>query len=200
MTTRSRNRTLLLLGALVAWSTASPALAHTFSAAGAGLGAGLVHPLLGLDHLLAMIAVGLWAGQQGGAAAWRVPGILLGVMAAGALLGLSGVPIPAVEFGVAGSVLLFGILVALSARLPRGAAMAVVGVFALFHGHAHGAELAMAAAPAHYGLGFLLATASLLGAAALIARRSLQRASEIWLRAGGAAIAAAGAALLVGAA
>ncbi len=199
MTTRTRNLTLLLLGALVAWSAASPALAHTFGAAGAGLGMGLIHPVLGLDHLLAMIAVGLWAAQQGGAATWRLPGTFLGVMVAGALLGVAGAPLPAVEFGIAGSVLLFGILVALSTRLPRGAAMTLVGVFALFHGHAHGAELAQAAAPVLYALGFLVATASLLGGAALVARRALRRASELWLRAGGGAIAAAGAALALGA-
>jgi len=200
MTTRTRNRTLLPLAALAAWSTASPALAHTFGAAGAGLGAGLLHPLLGLDHLLAMIAVGLWAGQRGGAVTWRLPGAFLGVMAAGALLALAGAPLPAVELGIAGSVLLFGLLVALAARLPAGAAMALVGVFALFHGHAHGTELPMAAAPALYGLGFLLATASLLAAALLVARGSERWARGIWLRGSGAAIAGAGAVLLLGAA
>ncbi len=201
MTTRPRPA-LLLLATLMISSTASPVLAHTFGAAGAGLNAGLAHPFLGLDHLLAMVAVGLWAAQQGGAATWRVPGVFVAVMAVGALLGLAGAPLAAVEFGIAGSVLLFGVLVALSARLPAGAGMALVGFFALFHGHAHGTELAMTAAPALYGLGFLVATASLLGAgvgAGLVARHPARPASDAWLRTGGAVIASAGAALVLGA-
>lgn len=201
MTTRPRPA-LLLLATLLVSSTASPVLAHTFGAAGAGLGAGLVHPFLGLDHLLAMVAVGLWAAQQGGAATWRVPGAFVAVMALGGLFGMAGAPLPAVEFGIAGSVLLFGILVALSARLPTGAAMALVGFFALFHGHAHGTELPQTASPALYSLGFVLATISLHGvgvATALIARRSLRQTSGAWMRAGGAVIAGAGAVLVLGA-
>ena len=201
MTTRPRP-VLLLLATLMVSSTASPVLAHTFGAAGAGLSAGLAHPFLGLDHLLAMVAVGLWAAQRGGAATWRVPGVFVAVMAVGALLGLAGAPLAAVEFGVAGSVLLFGILVALSARLPSGAGLALVGFFALFHGHAHGTELALTAAPALYALGFLVATLSLLGAgigAGLLARHPARPAARAWLRAGGAVIAGAGAALVLGA-
>ncbi len=201
MTTRPRP-VLLLLATLMVSSTASPVLAHTFGAAGAGLSAGLAHPFLGLDHLLAMVAVGLWAAQRGGAATWRVPGVFVAVMAVGALLGLAGAPLAAVEFGIAGSVLLFGILVALSARLPSGAGLALVGFFALFHGHAHGTELPLTAAPALYGLGFLVATLSLLGAgigAGLLARHPARPAARAWLRAGGAVIAGAGAALVLGA-
>lgn len=201
MTTRPRPA-LLLLATLMVSSTASPVLAHTFGAAGAGLSAGLAHPFLGPDHLLAMLAVGLWAAQRGGAATWRVPGVFVAVMAVGALLGLAGAPLAAVEFGIAGSVLLFGILVALSARLPSGAGLALVGFFALFHGHAHGTELALTAAPALYALGFLVATLSLLGAgigAGLLARHHARPAARAWLRAGGAVIAGAGAALVLGA-
>jgi urease accessory protein len=148
---------LLALGCI----PASSAYAHTFGAHGMGMMAGLLHPFLGLDHLLAMTAVGLWAAQLGGQALWRIPLAFVTSMAAGALLGASGLILPGVEAGIAVSVLLLGLFIASAARLPTAAGMALVALFALFHGHAHGLEMPEAANPWGYGLGMLLSTALL---------------------------------------
>ncbi|HLB79047.1 MAG TPA: HupE/UreJ family protein, partial [Dongiaceae bacterium] len=128
-------------------SVSSAALAHTFGAAGAGFTAGLMHPFGGLDHLLAMLAVGLWAAQQRGRAAWALSGAFVVAMAAGAALALAGVALPAVEAGLAASVLVVGLVVAAALRPSPAAAGALAGLFALWHGHAHGGELPMAASP-----------------------------------------------------
>ncbi|HYE00474.1 MAG TPA: HupE/UreJ family protein [Alphaproteobacteria bacterium] len=175
----------------VAALAAGPAAAHTFGTEGGGFALGLLHPLVGADHLLAMFAVGLWAWQLGGRAVWAVPGSFVAVMAAGAGIALAGWPMPAVETGIAASVLLLGLLVAAAVRLPPAAAAGLVGLFALFHGAAHGLELPRSAGPLAYGAGFLAATALLhaagIGLAALMAlRRSL------WLRASGLAVGMAG--------
>ncbi|MGQ0663541.1 MAG: HupE/UreJ family protein [Pseudomonadota bacterium] len=181
----------------VAMAASGAAQAHTFGAAGAGLAEGLGHPLSGLDHVLAMVAVGLWAAQIGGRKAlWLVPAAFVAMMALGGLVGLQVPDLPAVEFGILGSLVVLGSLVALSVRAKVWAGAAIVGFFALFHGHAHGAEMIEAASSILYGLGFMLTTASLhgLGIAAGLCLRS--RAG--WLvRAGGAGIAAAGIALAV---
>jgi urease accessory protein len=182
----------VLLSCLVA--LAAPASAHPL-AAGTGWAAGFAHPWLGLDHALAMIAVGLWATQLGGRALWLVPATFVAVMLAGGALGAAGVAWPAVELGVVGSVLLLGLMVAGRLRVPTGLGMAVVALFALFHGHAHGAEMP-AGAGALYALGFTVATALLhgLGIALGLAGRSG------WaVRWGGAGIAAAGLGLILAA-
>jgi len=179
----------------IAAGAAAPAEAHTFGAAGAGLAEGFAHPLLGLDHLLAMLGVGVWAAQLGGGARWRVPAAFVAVMALGGLVGASGLQLPLVELGIAGSVLVVGALIAAGARLGTVPAMALVAAFALFHGHAHGAEMPAAANATLYGLGFVVATALLHAAgfgAAELAKRPLL------LRLGGGAIAATGVLLLVG--
>ncbi len=137
--------------------------AHTFGAHGAGLAAGLVHPFIGLDHLLAMIAVGIWAGQLGGRATWFIPLTFVSVMSAAAFLGWFGFSLPLVEPVIAGSVLVLGLLIAGSVRLPTIAGAGLVGLFAVFHGYAHGLELPQAASPVLYGLGFVLATTLLHG-------------------------------------
>ncbi len=137
--------------------------AHTFGAHGAGLAAGLAHPFIGLDHLLAMIAVGIWAGQLGGRAVWIVPLTFLSVMAAAAGLGSLGFALPLVEPAIACSVLVLGLLIAGSVRLSTFAGAGLVGLFAVFHGYAHGLELPQAASPVLYGLGFVLATTLLHG-------------------------------------
>ena len=177
---------------LAAVSLASAAQAHTLGAHGAGFAAGLAHPFTGLDHLLAMMAVGLWAAQLGGRARWAVPLAFLGAMAAGAGLALAGVALPLVEAGVASSVLALGLLIAFAARLPTAAGAILVGAFAVFHGHAHGNELPQAASEALYAMGFLLATGALhavgLGSGALM-HRGLK---PVWLQAIGGGIAAAG--------
>ncbi len=168
------------------------AFAHGLDATGGGLVAGFVHPFLGLDHLLAMVAVGLWAAQQGGRAIWLVPLSFMGAMMLGGVASLAGIAVPAVEPGTLGSVLILGAVVALGPRLPVQLPMLVVGIFALAHGYAHGTEMPEAAHPALYALGFLAATGALhaLGVAA-------GRFGPTALRLAGAAIALGGVALAV---
>jgi urease accessory protein len=172
------------------------AAAHNLGAHGAGFAAGVAHPLAGLDHILAMIAVGLWAAQLGGRAYWSVPLAFVGMMVLGAVVAAAGLTLPAVESGIAASVLILGLLIAFSTRMAIPLGMALVGVFALFHGHSHGTELLQAASAASYGLGMLLATIGLhvtgLGAGILFQR------ATVLLRVGGAMIAGAGALMWVG--
>ncbi|HLT01527.1 MAG TPA: HupE/UreJ family protein [Geminicoccaceae bacterium] len=133
------------------------ALAHQAGAAG-GLASGFAHPILGADHLVAMVAVGLWGAFLGQPAIWLLPVVFPFVMALGALLGINGVALPAVEMSIAGSALAFGAVVALALRPPLWLAAVLVGAFALFHGHAHGTELPQAVNPLAYGVGFVVAT------------------------------------------
>jgi urease accessory protein len=175
---------LLALGLIPAPS----AFAHTFGAHGMGLVAGLSHPFLGLDHLLAMTAVGLWAAQLGGQALWRIPLAFVTSTAAGAALGAYGLTLPGVETGIVLSVLLLGLLIAAATRLPIAAGMGLVALFALFHGHAHGLEMPQAATPWGYGLGMLLSTALLHGLGVLAGIKVRQN----FLRLAGAAISLAG--------
>jgi len=152
------------LFALCAYATLLPvAEAHTLGAHGAGLMAGLTHPLVGLDHLLAMIAVGIWAGQLGGRAVWLIPLTFVSVMAAAATLASFGLLLPLMEPAIACSVLVLGLLIAGSVRLPTSVGALLVGLFAVFHGYAHGLELPQAASPILYGAGFVLATSLLHG-------------------------------------
>ena len=181
--------------ALVFALAAAPALAHPDHGA-ASLASGLAHPLGGLDHLLAMLAVGLFAARQPGDARWMLPTGFVLAMLAGAALSAAGIALPAVEAAIATSVLVLGVLIARLARLPLTAALPLVATFALFHGHAHHAE--MGAGPAlAYTLGFALATAALhlagLGLARLLPDT---RAGRLALRVGGGAIAGAGVVLL----
>jgi urease accessory protein len=153
---------------------------------------GLAHPLTGLDHICAMVAVGLWAAQRGGRALWLVPAVFVSVMILGGALGLAAVPVPFVEPGIAASVLVLGVLIAAAVRLPLPASALLVGLFALFHGYAHGAEMPGSASGLAYGLGFVAATASLhlLGIGlGLLAQRF---GSARLVRYAGAAIAACG--------
>ncbi|HNB27986.1 MAG TPA: HupE/UreJ family protein [Alphaproteobacteria bacterium] len=195
MTTRTGQ---ILTAAAVLTALASPAMAHTgvHLFGESGFVAGFSHPLLGLDHLLAMLGVGIWAAQLGGRATWLVPAAFVSVMVAGAALALSGAALPMVEFGIGGSVLAIGGLIALGARLPLVVAMGVVGLFALFHGHAHGTELPGFAHPAAYGAGFVLATALLHAAGFGIALLLRAQATRLPLRLGGLVMAAVGGYLL----
>lgn len=192
---------ILVIAALAATALALPAVAHT----GVGVDghgsflAGFVHPLVGLDHFIAMAGIGIWAAQLGGRAVWLVPAAFVGVMAGGAALALAGAPLPMVEAGIAGSVLAIGALVAFGTRLPVGAAMAVAAAFALFHGHAHGTELPAVATPAAYGAGFMAATALLHAAGAGIALAARRHATKLPFRLAGAATGAVGGGLLLGA-
>jgi urease accessory protein len=156
-----------------------------------GFAGGLAHPLLGLDHLFAMIAIGLWAAQQGGRALWAIPAAFVAAMLAGGMLAWSGLALPQVEAAIALSVLALGLLVAARLHASPTAGIAVAAGFALFHGNAHGLEMPLAASPALYAIGFMLATACLHGAGiagSLVGRRAVQVA--------GAGIAATGLALM----
>ena len=179
---------------------AAPALAHTGAEAHShGFAAGFLHPLMGVDHMLAMLGVGLWAAQLDKRATWLVPAAFVAVMIAGAGLALSGAPLPMVESGIAGSVLVIGALIAFGTRLPVGLAMGLVGLFALFHGHAHGTELPGFADPAAYGAGFVTATALLHVAGVGIAIAVRKHAARLPVRMAGAALALVGGGMLLGA-
>jgi urease accessory protein len=154
----------LALFVLLAYVVILPvAEAHTFGSQGAGLIAGLTHPFVGLDHLLAMIAVGIWAGQLGGRAVWLIPLTFVSVMAAAATLASFGLLLPLMEPAIACSVLVLGLLIAGSVRVPTSLGALLVGLFAVWHGYAHGLALPQAASPILYGAGFVLATALLHG-------------------------------------
>jgi urease accessory protein len=180
-------RRFLTLAALLA---PAPAFAHGGGDHLHGFMAGFVHPLGGLDHILAMLAVGLWAGLVGGRAAWLLPAGFLGGMALGGTLGMAGIGLPMVEAGILASVIVLGALVAASARLSLLAAMPLVAVFGLLHGHAHGAELALGTAALGYAAGFLLATAALHAAGMLGAARATEARARLGVRVAGAAMAA----------
>jgi len=149
------------LVALALAALGAPAWAHVEQAQAAGLLAGLAHPVSGLDHVLAMIAVGLWGAQLGAPAIWLLPLTFPIVMALGGLLGLLGVPLPGVELGIAASAILLGAAVMTERRPPLFVAAALVGVFAVFHGHAHGTELPPGESGLLYSLGFVVATGCL---------------------------------------
>lgn len=176
----------------------SAAEAHTLGLPHMDFAVGFSHPFSGLDHLLAMVAVGLWASQLGGRALWRVPLTFVLTMTVGGALGFAGISLPMVELGIAGSVLILGALVALALRLPLAASIGLVGLFAIFHGYAHGAEMAAESSAFWYSLGFVLATALLHGVGIGFGLAARSSASMQWLRAGGAAIAASGIILLIG--
>jgi urease accessory protein len=180
----------LLLAALLL----APTLAHAHTGVGdpSGFSHGFAHPLLGLDHLLAMIAIGLWASQIGGRALWAVPATFVSVMAMGGALGIAGVSVPFVEQGIATSVLLLGLLIAFSAKLPLRFSIPLVAVFAICHGHAHGAEMPVNASGFEYAIGFVLATA-VLHSAGIGLGMLLQRTTPVSvLRVAGAATAVVG--------
>ena len=124
---------------------------------------GFAHPLGGIDHVLAMVAVGLFAAQLGGRALWLVPASFVATMAAAGLAGMSGVALPMTEVGIAASIVVLGGAIALRLSMPVAAAMALVGFFAMFHGYAHGFETPETASGLLYGLGFVAATALLHG-------------------------------------
>jgi urease accessory protein len=149
-----------LFAVLLCLTAASPALAHTGSVSG-GFAGGLSHPLFGLDHAVAMVAVGLWGAFLGAPAIFILPVVFPLVMAFGGVLGILGVPLPGVEIGIAVSATVLGMMVALAARPPLWIAAAIVGAFAICHGHAHGAELPPGADAVAYSAGFVIATGAL---------------------------------------
>ena len=145
----------------VAMLCAQPAFAHPQKGAAVGFVTGFLHPISGLDHVLAMVAVGLWGAQLGAPAIWLLPVAFPMVMAFGGMLGLLGVPIPGVEYGIAASAILLGAAVMFEFRPPLGLAAALVGFFAICHGHAHGTELPPNQSALLYSMGFVIATGCL---------------------------------------
>jgi urease accessory protein len=151
--------TLLMVGLIALFPLS--AYAHPGHGAANAFTSGFSHPFGGLDHWLAMVAVGLWAAQMGGRALWIVPGAFMSLMLCGGVLAISGIHLPYVEAGILASIMVLGVLVAAAFKLPLAASAAIVGLFALFHGHAHGTEMPLAMSAASYSLGFVLATALL---------------------------------------
>jgi urease accessory protein len=144
--------------ALLMVAVPGAAEAHILQGEAGGFLHGFEHPLSGLDHLLAMFCVGLWGAQMGGRAVWSLPIAFPLIMVVGGMMGIAGVPLPAVESGIALSIIVLGAAIALVWRPPEWLAVLVIGVFAIFHGYAHGAELPTAADPADYAIGFVFAT------------------------------------------
>jgi urease accessory protein len=188
-----------LLVPLLLLLTATAASAHTGDAAGAGFVTGFTHPLLGWDHVAAMVAVGLWGAFLGAPAIWVLPVAFPLVMALGGALGVAGVPLPGIETGIAASALVIGLAVALAARPPLWVAAAIVALFAVFHGHAHGTEMPAAADPIAYAAGFVIATGLLHLAGIAFGLLAARPAGRIAVRAAGGVIALGGAAFLAGA-
>jgi urease accessory protein len=190
---RCTTATIILLLA----TACMPASAHTGSMSGGFIG-GFAHPLFGPDHVVAMVAVGLWGAFLGAPAIWLLPIVFPLVMALGGAIGILGVPLPGVETGIAVSAIVLGLMVALAAKPPLPVAAAIVGAFAIFHGHAHGAELPPGVDAVAYSIGFVVATGLLhLGGVAfgLLARWP---AGRIAVRSAGGAIALAGVVFLSG--
>ena len=192
----------LVLTALVAVAINSPAFAHPNHAlpSGSGFQAGFAHPWFGLDHLLAMIAVGLLSVRIGGAAIWVLPFSFLGFLAVGGAFGMAGLDLQVVEMGIALSVVILGASLAAGKRYRMIASAIAIGGMGLLHGHAHGTEMPVMATPALYALGFVTATA-LLHVLGITAGKWFTQTERriVMLRISGAAISFTGAVLLIGA-
>ena len=176
---------------------ASPAMAHTGQNVN-GFIAGVTHPISGLDHVVAMIAVGLWGGILGKPSLWLLPITFPLIMCVGATLGIAGVPVPAVEVGIALSGIVLGGMVLFAIRPPLWLSVTLVAIFAIFHGYAHGAELPNSANPVGYAAGFVLATSALHLVGIAIGQLWHWQSGKLVVRACGAAIALAGGAFLTG--
>lgn len=174
------------------------ASAHEGAGISGGFTSGFLHPILGWDHVIAMVAVGLWGAFLGKPAIWILPVVFPLVMAFGGALGVMGVPIPAVETGIAVSAIVLGTMVAAAARPNIWVAAVIVGMFAIFHGHAHGTELPNAANPLAYSLGFVIATGLLHLSGIAFGSLTQWPAGKIVVQASGAVIALVGVGFLTG--
>nr|WP_202314540.1 HupE/UreJ family protein [Mesorhizobium sp. L-8-10] len=175
-----------------------PALAHEGEGVAGGFLSGFLHPVLGWDHVAAMVAVGLWGAFLGAPAIWLLPIVFPLVMAFGGTLGIAGVPLPAVETGIAASAVVLGVMVALGVRPPLWIAGVIVAAFAIFHGHAHGTELPVAADAVAYAVGFVTGTGLLHLIGITFGLATKWEAGKVAVRAAGGAIAVAGLAFLTG--
>jgi urease accessory protein len=190
---RNAARRLTALATLWALVWLQPAAAHVEEGVAGGLVSGLLHPIMGPDHLVAMVAVGLWGAQLGPPALWVLPVVFPLVMALGGLLGLLGLPLPFIEMGIAASALLLGLAVATRFRAGLALTASLVGLFAVFHGHAHGTELPASANALAYGIGFVVSTGLLHLAGILIGLLVRWPAGALAVRACGAVVAVIGA-------
>jgi len=188
MTRRSMAAAATAIALGVAW----PALAHDETGGASGFAAGFLHPISGLDHVVAMVAVGIWGAQLGAPAMWLLPVAFPMAMAVGGFLGLMGVAVPGVEIGIALSAVLLGLAVALEAKPPLAVAALLVGAFAICHGHAHGTELPEGSSAIAYSVGFVVATGSLHALGIAIGLLHRLRAGRAWLRAAGVVVLGAG--------
>jgi len=174
----------------LAWAQA--AFAHVEGGQAAGFLTGLQHPWSGLDHILAMIAVGLWGAQLGSPALWLLPIAFPMMMAVGAMMGLVGIPVPGVEIGIALSAIVLGTMILAEVRPKLAIAISVVGVFAIFHGHAHGTELPPGQSGLLYSMGFVIATGCLHGVGIALGMVNSLPAGKLALRSAGTFIAVMG--------
>ncbi len=172
-------------------------LAHTGVGNISGFSAGFSHPVGGADHILAMFAVGLWAAQMGSKALWAVPLSFITMMIVGAVLGVQGVNIPFIENGILASVLVLGAMVGFGVKMPVGFSSAIVGLFAVFHGAAHGLEMPLNVGGVEYAAGFILATAMLHAAGITLGSIMHKIAQSKISRIAGGSIAVAGLALAI---
>lgn len=184
---------IVLIGAVVAALLPLPALAHDGTGLAGGFLAGFVHPLSGMDHLLAMVSVGLWGAFLGRPLIYALPIIFPSVMAIGAGIGMMGIPMPPVEIGIALSVVALGVMILFAVQAPVPVACLIVAFFGLFHGYAHGIELPSAADPVGYSAGFVLCTGLLHLAGIALGLLRASPAGALALRGAGGAIALCGA-------
>jgi urease accessory protein len=188
-----------IVGAMGVLLCARPALAHEAEGTAEGFVSGLSHPVSGLDHVTAMVAVGLWGAQLGRPALWVLPVMFPAVMAVGGFLGLVGLPLPGVEVGIALSAIVLGTMVLAEARPPLRLSITIVSIFAIFHGHAHGTELPGGESALHYSIGFVMCTGLLHAVGIGIGTINHWKRGETALRVLGGVIVAAGAYFLWGA-
>lgn len=187
-----------LLSLVFLLPSASMGLAHTGEGLSGGFLSGLTHPIFGWDHVVAMVAVGLWGAVLGRPALWILPIVFPLVMAIGAALGVAGIHVPFIEAGIALSGVALGLLIVFLIKAPMALAAVLVGLFAIFHGHAHGTELPETANPIAYAVGFVIATGLLHVAGILFGTLMTSETGKLAVRAGGGVIALVGAAFLFG--
>ncbi len=187
-----RFRAIRAVAAACLASATAPVLAHVQPGEATGFLSGFLHPISGLDHVLAMIAVGLWGAQLGAPAIWLLPVTFPLVMAFAGFLGLLGVPLPGVEIGIAASAILLGAAVMTERRPPLYVAGALVGLFAVFHGHAHGTELPPGQSGLLYSLGFVVATGCLHAIGIAIGAVHRWPAGQVAVRVAGGSVGLAG--------
>jgi len=185
------------IATLVLLSVATIAHAHENTGAAGGFASGFMHPILGWDHVAAMVAVGLWGAILSQPAIWALPVTFPRVVAVGGALGVAGLALPGVEIGIAASALVLGAAVVFAVRPPLWTAALIVGAFAVFHGHAHGTELPHAVSPLAYSVGFVVSTGLLHLCGIAVGLLANWRAGRVLVRAGGAVIVLAGAFFLL---